>query len=308
MLLITHDGKFHLDEVLATAVLLRIHPQAEIIRTRNRKVIRTGNIVYDVGERYIPEKGLFDHHQASFNETFSPGHGVKLSSSGLIYKHYGEQFLNTYGIGREDRIYQRVYEEIYERYFLSADAIDNGYEVFGKIIPRSLSHVVDSFNHSDFSPEAAEEQNERFMKAVEYIGTDLDNFVHGMVSEWVPCYAYLDERIRESQGEMVVVSRHCPMDLVLEMEQRHSKDIKYVLNPTGSSVTILAVPKAKGRFGSKVPLKEEWRGLSGSTLEEHAGIEGCLFVHTSGFVGANRTLEGAVEMCVQSIKAHGVAE
>jgi uncharacterized UPF0160 family protein len=304
MLLVTHDGKFHLDEVLATVVLLKIHPDAEIVRTRSFGIIKGGDIVYDVGRKFSPEDGLFDHHQASFAETFSPSHEVKLSSSGLIYKYHGERFLNTYGINKSVPMYQRVYEEIYERYFLSADAIDNGYEIFGKIVPRSLSHIVDSFNCNDFSPEAAEEQDERFIEAVRYVEVDLDNFIHGIIDDWMPCYEYLEQKIGVCGGEILEVDRYCPIDLVLEIEQRHRKDIRYVLNLAGSSIKILAVPKFKGRFESKTPLKKEWRGLTGKALEECAGIEGCLFVHTSGFVGANRTIEGAVEMCRRSIGSY----
>ena len=39
MTIVTHNGKFHADEVMATAILLALFPHATLIRTRDRKVI-----------------------------------------------------------------------------------------------------------------------------------------------------------------------------------------------------------------------------------------------------------------------------
>lgn len=304
MILITHDGKFHLDEVIATAMLLKIYPDAEIIRTRNQKVIRGGDIVYDVGRLFDPEAGRYDHHQESFSETFSSKYKIKLSSSGLIYKYYGKKFLEVCGMKREDRCFERVYEEVYDSYFLFSDAIDNGYKVFGEIVPRSLSHVVESFNVLNFSSEASDEQNRRFLEAVRFISRDLENFVDTMIHGWAPSYKYLEELVSETDGDILYVDRYCFVDVVPELEKKHGKDIKFVLNESGSSVGILAVPRKRKHFESKVPLKKEWRGLAGSRLEAVSGIEGCNFVHASGFAGSNRTMEGALEMCRASIDAH----
>lgn len=304
MLLVTHDGKFHLDEVLATAVLLKIYPDAEIIRTRNRDVIEGGDIVYDVGRVCDPGANRFDHHHASFEETFSPRHRIKLSSSGLVYKYYGREFLRKYGMDDGEDGFQRVFEEVYDRYFLSADAIDNGYEVFGEIAPRSLSHVVASFNFLDFSSGCADVQNRRFLDAVRLVATDLDNFMNTVVNEWAPNYRFLEEEIKKLEGDILCVERHCFVDIIPEIEQKYNKDVKFVLNMAGASVNILAVPRRRNSFESKVPLKREWRGLSGRALETASSIEGCNFVHTKGFVGSNKTVEGAMEMCMVSIDAH----
>lgn len=301
MLLVTHDGKFHLDEVLATAVLLKIYPDAEIVRTRNVDAIQMGDIIYDVGRICDPSNNRFDHHHASFDETFNPKYRIKLSSSGLIYKYYGGRFLHTYGINEADIHFQRTFEEVYERYFLAADAIDNGYEIFGEIVPRSLSHIVTSFNLYDFSSCSVDTQNRRFLDAVRFVMTDLDNFMNTIVSEWMPSYKLLENMIKDLEGDILCVDRHCFVDSIPELEGKYKKNIKFVLNKSGNSVNILAVPKKKNHFESKVPLKKEWRGLVGKNLENVSNIKGCNFVHASGFVGSNKTLEGAFEMCRASI-------
>lgn len=142
ILLATHDGKFHLDEVLATAVLLNIYPEAKLLRTRDEKLLKTPNIVYDVGGVYHKNTLRFDHHQRTFTETFSDRYDVKLSSSGLVYRHFAKDLLVKYGINPT----QEIINEIYEEYFLYEDAWDNGINNQMKYNARTLSQVVNCFN------------------------------------------------------------------------------------------------------------------------------------------------------------------
>ena len=69
----------------------------EVIRTRDPLALAEADIVVDVGAIYDLSRNLFDHHQRDFQETFSPKHNVtKLSSAGLIYKHFGKLILKDY--------------------------------------------------------------------------------------------------------------------------------------------------------------------------------------------------------------------
>lgn len=106
----THDGRFHADEALA-CYLLRLLPEYKdsiIIRTRDMGILQKCNVVVDVGAVYAPEMYVyvvtcfvlqffhrlkFDHHQREFTEVFSPKYKTKLSSAGLIYKHFGRRIL-----------------------------------------------------------------------------------------------------------------------------------------------------------------------------------------------------------------------
>ena len=49
------------------------------------------------------------------------------------------------------------------------------------------------------------------------------------------------------------------------------------------------------------PLPKPWRGLRDEQLSELTGIAGCVFVHTSGFIGGNRTHEGALKMAMHAL-------
>jgi urease accessory protein len=116
--IVTHSGSFHADESLAV-YMLRLLPEykdAEIIRTRDPSIIASGTIVVDVGAEYLPEALRFDHHQRGFTETFSPQHSIKLSSAGLVYKHFGRQVLEQIlgNHSQMDLIHLKIYNDFIE--------------------------------------------------------------------------------------------------------------------------------------------------------------------------------------------------
>lgn len=66
---------------------------------------------------------------------------------------------------------------------------------------------------------------------------------------------------------------------------------------------VQAVSKSAGGFENRRSLRAAWRGLRDEQLSTTSGIAGCVFVHASGFIGGNATLQGALEMARQSIAA-----
>nr|XP_012139264.1 PREDICTED: UPF0160 protein MYG1, mitochondrial isoform X2 [Megachile rotundata] len=62
----THDGCFHCDEALA-CFMLKTLPQykdAVIVRSRDKSILDTCDIVIDVGGEYNPSKHRYDHHMS----------------------------------------------------------------------------------------------------------------------------------------------------------------------------------------------------------------------------------------------------
>lgn len=49
-------------------------------------------------------------------------------------------------------------------------------------------------------------------------------------------------------------------------------------------------------------LPKAWRGLRDKELDDASGIQGCIFVHRSGFIGAHATREGAIAMAEASMQ------
>ncbi len=82
--------------------------------------------------------------------------------------------------------------------------------------------------------------------------------------------------------------------------------VLYVLYPEseleGSKWRIQAVSESKDSFQSRKALPDAWRGVRDEELSEKSGIPGCIFVHASGFIGGNHTLEGALNMARRSLE------
>jgi uncharacterized UPF0160 family protein len=76
-------------------------------------------------------------------------------------------------------------------------------------------------------------------------------------------------------------------DLETEIELKEDKLLLYVVYPdeAAGNWRIQAVPVSPESFENRKSLPYEWRGLRDSDLTELAAISGCIFVHSSGFIG-----------------------
>ena len=78
----------------------------------------------------------------------------------------------------------------------------------------------------------------------------------------------------------------------------------YVIYPdeSGGNWRVQAIPVSPESFESRKALPELWRGVRDDDLSQIAGIESCIFVHASGFIGGNKTEGGALEMAQKALK------
>jgi uncharacterized UPF0160 family protein len=134
--LVTHNGKFHPDEVVAVSLLNLFGFKYNLTRTRNQEKIERADLSIDVGGAYSPTGGQFDHHQ--FNEGAS---NYGKSSAGLIF----------------DWLIEEASEKI-TSFVASVDARDTR---IGEVDPRwgSILQGITDINHIDVDGEA---QDERF--------------------------------------------------------------------------------------------------------------------------------------------------
>ena len=84
---------------------------------------------------------------------------------------------------------------------------------------------------------------------------------------------------------------------------RIPNSVLYVLyQDKGESWRIQAVPASLGSFQSRKKLPLEWNGLRDKELSDKAGIQGCIFVHATGFIGGNESKEGALLMAQRALE------
>jgi len=77
---------------------------------------------------------------------------------------------------------------------------------------------------------------------------------------------------------------------------------KYIMYEDATSTwRIQAVPVEDGSFMSRQKLPEAWRVIKGAELDRLTGVEGGTFVHAGGFIGGNKTFEGALAMAKKAL-------
>ena len=54
-------------------------------------------------------------------------------------------------------------------------------------------------------------------------------------------------------------------------------------------------------FTNRLGLPEPWRGVRDEALTKISGIADCCFCHAAGFIGGNKTKEGAIAMAMAAI-------
>ncbi|KAI8903784.1 MYG1/GAMM1-like protein [Gorgonomyces haynaldii] len=311
--IITHSGTFHADEALAIYMLKKLpkYKEAQIIRTRDPKIIQEGDIVVDVGGIYDPATNRFDHHQREFQETWD---NIKLSSAGLVYKHFGKQVIQeTVKVAPEhiDLIYQKTYEKLIRVF----DAVDNGVNAFPKDVkPLYIDSTTIGSRVARLNPQWNEPYNDtvlydQFLKAVALTGEEFDHTVKYFGLSWLPARDIVKESVAEAKsvhpsGHIVLLKHYCPWkDHIYELETEFGLNVFYVIYQDGGdqSWRIQAVAEGSGSFISRKPLPSPWRGVRDDLLSEVSGVPGAVFCHASGFIGGNKTRPGALEMAFKAL-------
>ncbi|KAK7282537.1 hypothetical protein RIF29_11402 [Crotalaria pallida] len=319
----THSGTFHCDEALACSLLRLSTPfsDAHIIRTRDPKVLESLDAVVDVGGVYDPLRHRYDHHQKGFEEVFGYGFVTKLSSAGLVYKHYGLEIIaKVLQLDEGHSHVRQLYRALYRNFVEAIDAVDNGVNeydiaespkyVINTTLPSRIKRLNLDWTDSD---QSSDRENDAFHRAMTLAGGEFLENVNYYAKSWLPARSIVMECLaaRETidpSGEIIKLNRPCPWKLhihELEEEMKINPSIKYVLYPDDRSEKwrLQAVAISPTRFESRKPLPYDWRGLENDKLSEVAGIPGCTFVHMSGFIGGNRSYNGALAMARASLKA-----
>lgn len=330
-IIVTHDGVFHCDDVLACFLLKNLDElaDAEIVRTRDEELIAKADVVVDVGSVYDHVNRRYDHHQRSFNETLRSLRGesfanIKLSSAGLIYHHYGSRIITKLLAKHVDpvqipRVTEVVFVKVYERFIKEIDAIDNGISICKT--PNYEIHTHLSARVKEIVPAWNEEVNdeillERFHEAIALVGKEFLTQVNFYGTTWFPVRSYVLEAVEkrmeiDESGFILDLSDNkwggsFPWKehlLMIEQEMGLTGTFKFVIyKDTGNNYRVQAIPVDPHSFISRIPLNQEWQGLRDEKLAEKCGIPGSFFVHATGFIGGNKSREGAIEMAKKSLE------
>lgn len=329
----THSGSFHADESLAV-YMLRLLPEykdAKLVRSRNPDDWEQSDIVVDVSAKYDGIK-YFDHHQREFMETFSDDYNTKLSSAGLIYKHFGKRIIKSIiskGNDTSDEIsgdvineedLEVIYQKVYKHFIESLDANDNGINKYNLqegetakfndnaiTIPGIISTMNPLWNSTDTSPSAFDQA---FKNASKFIGEIFVNLVNNYFNSWLPAKNIVVEAVKkrmevDPSGKIIVLSQFCPWKEHLynvESDEDIENTIEFVIFVDSSgSWRVSTVPVTSTSFKFRKGLPEELRGLRDEELSEKSGVPDCIFIHAAGFIGGAKSKESALKLAKMSL-------
>ena len=307
IVLVTHSSRFHADDVFATACLRIYYKDIEkkkikLIRSRDEKVIEKGDVVYDVGNTYDPEKNRFDHHQTGGAGTRE--NGVPYSSFGLIWKHFGLCLVSN------DEIHELIDEKFVQQ-ICAADTAYSDFKIEGtEWNAWTFDDVVKLFRPERSNPEKSRkpEKSDRdfnklidrnFMKVVLIAEQILRKIIEKKEQQHIDTLE-LEEIYNNTKDKRIIELRR-PMSwnkfLISKLEPL------YVIFPTdGQNDThIVAVPKEEGSHENRLPFPKEWGGKRNEELSEISGVSGAIFSHGSGFMSVAKNRDVALEMIEKSI-------
>lgn len=315
----THSGSFHADESLAVFLikLLPKYQNSQLVRSRNPADWESSDIVIDVGGKYDGVK-WFDHHQREFNETFSESYKTKLSSAGLIYKHFGKEIIShVLEVDNEnvDLLYNKVYKEFIE----ALDANDNGInnypqevELNKKFNDRNITlpSIVSRLNPSWNTDPKDEDFDAAFTTSSNLMGQVFMNLLNGYGKSWLPAREIVEASFNsrfdvDKSGSVIILGQFCPWKehlYAIEKDAGRQGEIKLVLFQDSSSKwRISTVPVTSTSFDFRLGLPEKWRGIRDEELSELTGVPGCIFVHAAGFIGGANSKEAVLQLAKLSL-------
>ncbi|CAG2118766.1 unnamed protein product, partial [Medioppia subpectinata] len=152
----------------------------------------------------------------------------------------------------------------------------------------------------------------QFLKGIELVGHEFKDRVHYYGEVWWPARQLLQSAIDSrldvhSNGQIIELKQVFPWKehlFLMEKSDSIQPEIKFVIfQDSKGKWRVQAVPLSSHSFELRVPLKSEWRGLRDQELSKVSQIDGCVFVHSSGFIGGNDSREGVIEMAVKTLDA-----
>lgn len=306
---ITHTGVSHADDVMVTAILLKLRGELTLMRTfKVPGGISEDVIIYDIGG------GKYDHHQTGGNggRKLDPPYKTKddkeineipYSSVGLIWRDFGRQIISETEPDFSEAQVELVWTLIDRDLISGIDVADNGklpqadYPVQGF----SLYQVISSFNPNWDSGESFDDA---FVRAVEFAGTVFDNVLANACSK-VKGQRIVDEAIEVAEGQIMILDRFVPwQDFIFASRNAKAEEILFVVFPAlRGGFNCQCVPDTLGGKGQRKSLPENWRGLPAEKLQEVSGVETAIFCHPGAFMCSAQTQEDAIKMAKLAIEA-----
>ncbi len=268
---LTHNGKFHADDVFAASLLSIVRPGITIRRVSSVPENFDG-LVFDIG------RGRFDHHQkdAEIREN-----GIPYAAFGLLWREFGQSiFLKD--CGPEDAAKEAAIFD--EKFIQPLDEDDN------TGCGNQLAGIISAFNPSW---DSGADADTCFTEAVSFAGVILHKKFESVFGQQ-RAKAFVAEALASAaENSIVTLTRFAPWKSALI-----PSSAEFVIYPSQrGGYNAQAVPKSPDGEDVKCPFPQEWAGKENEELQTASGLKALRFCHKGRFLIAAETLEGAREAC-----------
>ncbi|MCA9478188.1 MAG: MYG1 family protein [Nanoarchaeota archaeon] len=279
-----HNGKFHADDVFSIAILRKIYPELEVIRTRDPEKLASVDARVDVGMKYNPETLDFDHHQSE--SAGERENGISYASVGLIWKHFGMELVNSL----------QAWTAIDESLIQPLDADDCGistYETTKGVSPYTIPKIIARMN-PNWKEDASSDQ--QFEKSVAFATLILERELLTANNQAAADQIILEALEKRTDKRYLILETYCPYKKLI----KDYPELLYVIFQGTGQWCINAVEEKE--FVSKKLFPKSWWGLEKEELRNISGIETADFCHKTGFFFACQTKEDALLAVEKSLE------
>lgn len=266
---------------MATAILKQIF-NIELIRTRDRDILKNLDIVYDVGG------GEFDHH--SIDKVYRENE-IPYAACGLIWREFGKRIIKF----KDNSLDEEEVEDIFyyiDRVLIEAiDALDNGVRIQQGDIPlMHISKIISGFNppwYLDNSIDSA------FMEAVKLASVVFENTFNNRISIIKSKENIINAFEKRKNPKILILEKFSPWGEILKDIDKN-EEVLFVIYPKDDNYAIQTVRGKNGFDKKKLP--KSWAGKESDELAEITGVGDSVFCHTGRFIAVAKSMDGILEL------------
>lgn len=304
--IVTHSGPFHADDVLAVAVLLDLVPDAEVVRTRDPEVLDAARedpdtVLVDVGWDYDVHYRNFDHHQRDFQQQRDKG--VPFASIGLVWRAYGDTWLQKVLEIRDARERAFVFERVDQDFIASIDAFDCGVvrgthtvdNSDSELRVPSVANLLGAYNPVWFEPQ---EFDRPFAEACRVAADLLRRQARVALSE-----ARFGGVVENADDGSPILSLPTAGPWHRFVKPHHLVVVFPAMGEQGFLVQAIGDPEST-QFPPplRIAYPEAWRGQEPERLRELTGVPSATFCHRAGFIGGAAEKQDAIKLAQRLVK------
>lgn len=294
MIIATHSGRFHADDVFAVATLKIAGLVDQIIRTRNQNELNSADIRLDVGRKNNPETGDYDHHQAG--GAGKRPNGIPYASFGLIWQKYGPMVTGS----------KEAAESIDENLVQIVDADDCGVDLFiskfAGVKPYEVSKIIAQFNPSWKVEPTQEDIDRHFADAVEFASIVLKQEIVKSNGK-IEAQRIVRDAIKAARDpRIIILEQYAPWKDVVVTE---APEALYIVHPIWPKVrgqwSVYAVNKTVDSFEIRKSLPGAWAGKEAQDLVVVTGVEDAIFCHSGRHMVIADSKDGALRLAEKAL-------